>query len=214
MFTGIIQEVGRLQAMTPSGEGMHLEIGCSKILSEINMGDSVSCNGVCLTATHMGSKSFNAFAVRETLSKSNLSNVKPGASINLELAAKLETRLGGHLVSGHIDATASVEAITKLADGSWEFSVDIPQDLSRYCIPKGSIALNGISLTIAHIKLNRITVSLIPHTLKETNLCGVNIGYSLNVEVDLVGKYLERLAQPYGVGQSSLSHAQLKDWGY
>ncbi|MBF0431633.1 MAG: riboflavin synthase [Fibrobacteria bacterium] len=214
MFTGIIQEVGKLVRATSKGRGKELAFSCSKILPEIHLGDSVCCNGVCLSATHILDTGFNAFAVGETLSKTNLGKLQAGHEVNMELALLPTTRLSGHYVTGHIDGLAVVSSIQKFSDGSIEMTLTMPDSFSRYCIPKGSVALNGISLTIAKLQGRQLTVAVIPVTIAHTTLNKVTVGSSLNLELDIMGKYAEKLLGPYKPDGGSLSLQKLNQMGY
>ena len=215
MFTGIIQEVGTALRITPRGRGKELEFSCRTVFPELKIGDSVACNGVCLTVTELlPGKGFRAFTVGETLSRSNLSELRTGDTVNFELALLPDSRMGGHYVMGHVDSVVDIVKIQNFPDGSREITVSIPGDLTRYCIEKGSIALNGVSLTIAEIKESRIKVALIPHTLKETNLSKVKMGEVINLEVDIMGKYAEKLMKSYLRDKPSISEESLAGLGY
>ncbi|MFC1586390.1 riboflavin synthase [Fibrobacterota bacterium] len=208
MFTGIIQEVGKAVRITHIGKGRQLDFSCHAIGKDLEVGDSVCCNGVCLSVTELLSGGFRAFAVDETLSKSNLKGLKPGDLINLELALQPNSRLGGHYVTGHVDGEAVVSRVKKESNGSRELTVTVPGGHVRYCIQKGSVALNGVSLTIAAMRDDKLTVALIPITLEHTNLSLAAAGASLNLEVDMMGKYVEKLLDPYlparGISKDSL----------
>ncbi len=214
MFTGIIQEIGTLVQSVPGGRGKKLEFACPTLRPKIQLGDSVSCNGVCLTATHFSANSFTAFAVGETLTRSNLDGLRAGAPINLELALTPETRLGGHFVMGHVDGLATLQHIKNFADGSKEITFTFPASLSKYCIEKGSVALNGISLTIAHIEGNQLTVAVIPATLQHTNLPTLHVGQDVNFEVDMLGKYVEKMLAFQNPSKQSLTTLKLMEMGY
>ncbi len=219
MFTGIIEELGTVVDLKGSGTSLCLKIEAERIFSEsdsagfgispadkisqkgLKIGDSIAVNGVCLTATVVRPPYFEVTAVEETLSKTTLGSLTVGGDkaspmVNLERAATLETRLGGHLVQGHVDGTARLAEVRD-ADGSWEFTFELPPEMSRYVIPKGSIALNGISLTVAAITDSRLTVAIIPHTYYHTNLQYLKVGERVNVELDVIAKMVERLVQPY-----------------
>lgn len=214
MFTGIIQEVGTLTGSVPQGMGRQLEFSCPGIVSELQHGDSVSCNGVCLTVAEVFSRGFRAFAVSETLNKSNLGKLSTHSKINLELALLPTTRLGGHFVSGHVDGQAVATVIKSFSDGSRELTFRIPEPLVNYCISKGSVALNGVSLTIASIEGSLLTVALIPVTLTGTNIGLVTQGQSLNLEVDMIGKYLHKLVGPYVPAEKGISEKLLTNLGF
>ncbi len=208
MFTGIIEELGTLVELITSGTSLCLKIEAERIFSEgaktsqigVKIGDSIAVNGVCLTATQVQPPYFEVTAIAETLGKTTLGSLTAGQRINLERAAKLETRLGGHLVQGHVDGIATLRDIRD-ANGSWEFSFEIPSDGSKYVVPKGSIAIDGISLTVAEILVAhgnaRVTVAIIPHTYYHTNVQFLKIGDTVNVEFDIIAKMVERLVKPY-----------------
>ncbi|EHI98516.1 riboflavin synthase, alpha subunit [Clostridium sp. DL-VIII] len=192
MFTGIIEEVGILQEFNlSSGFGL-IEIKCKNVLEETRIGDSIATNGVCLTVKEMSSNSFKAEAMGETLSKSNLGNLKVGDKLNLERALRLSDRLGGHIVSGHIDGIGRIVAINEEKDGTW-FTISAPKDVLKYIIYKGSIGIDGISLTVAYVDDQVFKVSIIPHTLDNTILPEKKVNSIVNLECDLVGKYIEKL---------------------
>jgi riboflavin synthase len=192
MFTGIIEEVGTLQEFN-LGNGFGLmEIKCSSVLEETKIGDSIATNGVCLTVKEMSSHSFKAEVMGETLAKSNLGNLKVGDKLNLERALRLSDRLGGHIVSGHIDGVGRIISIKEEKDGTW-FSISAPKEVLKYIIYKGSIGIDGISLTVAYVDEEVFKVSVIPHTLDNTILPEKKINSIVNLECDLVGKYIEKL---------------------
>lgn len=192
MFTGIIEEVGTLQEFN-LGNGFGLmEIKCSSVLEETKIGDSIATNGVCLTVKEMSSHSFKAEVMGETLAKSNLGNLKVGDKLNLERALRLSDRLGGHIVSGHIDGVGRIISIKEEKDGTW-FSISAPKEVLKYIIYKGSIGIDGISLTVAYVDEEVFKVSVIPHTLDNTILPEKKINSLVNLECDLVGKYIEKL---------------------
>ena len=213
MFTGIIQEIGVLSQKIPSGKGSFLDFSCSKILPELKLGDSVCCNGICLSVTQLHGKGFKVFAVEETLRRTNLKDLRIGEQINLELALLPDTRLGGHYVTGHVDGTAIVSSIKVFSDKSRELSITYAKDLRRYFIEKGSIAINGVSLTIAHISGQQLTLAIIPITLEHTNLLKAQVGTRLNIEVDMMGKYIENFLNPY-ISSKSISKSTLASLGY
>lgn len=192
MFTGIIEEVGTLEGFS-IGNGFGLmEIKCNEILEDSKIGDSISTNGVCLTIKEKSSNSFTAEVMGETLSKSNLGNLKVGDKLNLERALKLSDRLGGHIVSGHIDGVGKIVSIKEENDGTW-FTIAAPKEVLKYIIYKGSIGIDGISLTVAFIDEEVFKVSVIPHTLDNTILLNKKVNSNVNLECDLVGKYIEKL---------------------
>jgi riboflavin synthase len=193
MFTGLISELGKVSAITKGESSAIFTINAPALISEIKLGDSVAVNGVCLTATSITGTSFTADVMVQTLSLTSLSQVSVGSAVNLELAAQLNARMGGHMVSGHIDGVATVVGLTP--GEKWlQFDIKVPENLSKYIVNQGSIALDGVSLTVGEINdANLVTVWLIPETLERTNLGAKLPGELVNVEVDLIAKYVERL---------------------
>jgi riboflavin synthase len=215
MFTGIIQEIGTVLRITPRERGKELEFSCRNIYPELKIGDSVACNGVCLTVSELRTGiGFKAFAVGETLSRSNLSKIRIGDTVNFELSLLPDSRMGGHFVMGHVDSVTEVIKVQVLPDESREIFVSIPNDLTRYCVEKGSVALNGVSLTVAEMNKNHLKVALIPHTLRETNLSQVKMGDLLNLEVDIMGKYAEKLLRSYLPDKPNVTQEYLASLGY
>jgi riboflavin synthase len=195
MFTGLIQDVGEVKSVEKGGEGARLRI-VTKLASEITEGDSVSVDGVCLTATAIDSTGFETDAMNQTLSVTALGGLGPGDHVNLELAMKASDRLGGHIVQGHADGVAEVVSVE--ADGfARRLRIGLGPELLRYAVAKGSIALDGVSLTIADLGDSWADLSLIPETLERTTLGELVQGDELNVECDVVAKYVERLAAPF-----------------
>ena len=193
MFTGLISELGTVSAITKGESSAIFTINAPLLINEIKLGDSVAVNGVCLTATSITERSFTADVMVQTLSLTSLSQVSVGSAVNLELAAQLNARMGGHMVSGHIDGVATVVGLTQ-GDKWLQFDIKVPENLSKYIVNQGSIALDGVSLTVGEInEANLVTVWLIPETLERTNLAAKQPGDLVNVEVDLIAKYVERL---------------------
>lgn len=190
MFTGIIEETGTIKSIVSVPEGKKFTISAERILSDLSVEDSVSISGVCLTVEDTGKDFFKATAVKETLTRSNLGVIQPGVEVNLERAMRFNKRFGGHFVYGHIDGTGKILSISLRAK-SRDIGIMIPEDLMKYMIIKGSAALDGISLTIAGIDGNIIMVSVIPYTMENTTLCLKKIGDKVNIEVDIIGKYIE-----------------------
>ncbi|NLA11753.1 MAG: riboflavin synthase [Firmicutes bacterium] len=196
MFTGLVEEIGRLQARESFRGGAKLVISAGALLEGAVVGDSIAVNGVCLTVTELAAGSFSAVVMPETLRKSNLGALTPGAELNLERALPLGGRLGGHLVSGHIDATGTL--VRRYPEGNAVIMhFRMPAELNRYLIAKGSIAVDGVSLTIAALNPEGFSVSVIPHSAAQTTLGRMKIGDTVNLEVDLIGKYVEKLLEPY-----------------
>lgn len=193
MFTGLIEEIGHVQHVSSKGEAMVLTIRAQKVLEQVKLGDSIAVNGVCLTVTSFNGSSFSADVMPETYRRSSLSSLKTGSTVNLERAMQLGARLGGHIVQGHVDGLAVIAATYEDANAVvYELELQHTEQL-RYIIPKGSIAIDGISLTVVNVKDNNVAVSIIPHTLAETALQYRKPGDLVNIECDLIGKYVEHL---------------------
>jgi len=192
MFTGIVEELGTVSQIQKTDTGKQFTITANVIMNDLKVGDSVSVNGVCLSVTTYNKNSFNLDLVKETLKKSNLGDLKNESLVNLERAITLSTRLGGHIIQGHVETVGVIMDKVSSGDGAI-LSVGIDPGLMRYCISKGSIALDGISLTIASMSENILKIALIPHTLEMTTLGSKDVGDSLNIETDIIGKYIERL---------------------
>jgi len=197
MFTGIIQDLGKVDTVVDTQSGREFKFECRQLIRDIRLGDSICCSGVCLSATEIGEHTFSCYAVKETLEKSNLKYLEKGSPVNFELAMLPVTRMGGHIVNGHVDLTVKVIAINNLPDTSIEMSFNIPKEFLKYCIVKGTVALNGVSLTIAKLDSDSITTALIPITLESTNLGSLKIGDEVNLEVDSTGKYIETFFKNY-----------------
>lgn len=193
MFTGIIEELGTVIAIEPRAAGARLAIGCSTVLSDLTEGASIAVNGVCLTALAITPGAFSADLAPETLERSNLGDVGAGSRVNLERPVTPATRLSGHIVQGHVDATGVVESMEELGAGNYWLKVRVPQHLLRYLVHKGSIAIDGISLTIASLEESLVGITIIPHTVTHTTLGTVKAGSRLNIEVDVLAKHVERL---------------------
>ena len=192
MFTGIIEEKGRILSIKPGSRSCVLTIAGKKIFSDLRIGHSVAVNGVCLTARTVSPDHFTADVMRETLERSSLGRLRPGSKVNLERAMAADGRFGGHIVSGHIDGTGTISRIEKDDNAIW-YTIETPANLLRYIVEKGSIAIDGISLTVARITDHDFSVSIIPHTAAETTLSEKKSGDPVNLENDLVGKYVEKL---------------------
>jgi riboflavin synthase len=194
MFTGIIEELGKVSAIEKQPDAIRLTISCGKVLSDLKRGDSISCSGTCLTAMEIDGSSFTADVMLETLKRSSLSEVKVGDVINLERAMQHETRFGGHIVQGHVDGVG--EVISREKSDNWDWvRIRIPADLMKYVVMKGSITIDGISLTVNELGDDHIAVSLIPETLEVTTLGYKQPGDKVNVEADVLAKHIERLLQ-------------------
>jgi riboflavin synthase len=201
MFTGLVQDVGTVESLESSGEGARLRIATS-LGAEIGLGDSISVDGACLTAVAADERGFETEAMNQTLAVTALRRLEPGTRVNLELAMKAGERLGGHIVQGHVDGVATVLSVSE--DGfARRVRISLPAEIVRYVIDKGSVALAGISLTVAALGEDWLEVSLIPETLERTTLGAAAPGDEMNVEVDLVAKYVERLLSPFASKEPS-----------
>ena len=192
MFTGIIEELGLIKKIRTKSSGLQFSISAKEIMDDLKIGDSLSINGVCLTVIQYSAGLLTFDLVSETLEQSNLGDLNEGDSVNLERALKVDGRFGGHIIQGHVE-TVGVILDKQSEKDNIILSVGLDPEWMRFCIPKGSIALDGISLTISRIEANIIEVSLIPHTLKNTTLGMKNKSDTLNVETDIIGKYVDRL---------------------
>ena len=192
MFTGIVEELAQIKSIKPKSKGICYAISAKVVVDDLKIGDSISVNGVCLTIVKRGKDSFCMDLVEETLNKSNLGELKVGDSVNLERAMKVSDRLGGHIVQGHVE-TLGVILEKQMQDEEAILSVGLDPEWMRFCIPKGSITLDGVSLTIARINGNIIEIALIPHTLENTTLGIKGKSETLNIETDIIGKYIDRL---------------------
>jgi len=192
MFTGIIEELGRIRSIEKRGEDARIVIEAQLVTEDIHEGDSIAVNGVCLTALDVSRNSFAADVSRETLDRSTLGRLQPGAPVNLERSVTPATRLGGHLVQGHVDARGKFLSATDLG-GSWTVRISYPPEIARYLVFKGSVAVEGISLTIAELADDYFEVAIIPKTWEVTNFSRLLPGDDVNLEVDVIAKYVERL---------------------
>ncbi|MDO4288798.1 MAG: riboflavin synthase [Eubacterium sp.] len=192
MFTGIVEEIGRVSKISRGRHSAVLEIGAQKVLEHTKIGDSIAVNGICLTVTSLGAGSFTADVMHETLDRSALAALRSGDHVNLERAMPADGRFGGHMVGGHIDGTGRIVSIEKDDTAVW-FTVQVKPELLRYVVEKGSIAMDGISLTVAKTQGDRFSVSAIPHTVRETVLHWRRPGELVNLETDMIGKYVEQL---------------------
>lgn len=195
MFTGIIEEQGEIESVTRGSNSAVLSVKCSKVLENTKIGDSIAVNGVCLTVTTLHSDGYTADVMHETLDRSGLGRLKKGDRVNLERAMAADGRFGGHIVSGHIDGVGTIADISEDDNAVW-FTVNASAEILRYVVEKGSIAIDGISLTVAYTDDICFKVSTIPHTRKATNLAVKKVGDSVNLECDIIGKYVEKLMMP------------------
>jgi len=200
MFTGIIQSIGTLSDLQPKGGDMALVVNTGKLdMSDVQLGDSIAVNGVCLTVISLnGEASFTADVSRETLSLTSLGDLSKGSEVNLEKALTLETRLGGHLVSGHVDGLGEVVARRNDGRSEW-FNIKAPHELAKYIAAKGSITIDGVSLTVNRVDGDHFEINIVPHTLQETIIGSYVSSTKINLEVDVIARYLERLIQYGGV---------------
>ncbi|MYF90841.1 MAG: riboflavin synthase [Gemmatimonadetes bacterium] len=209
MFTGLIEELGNVRNRVRRGAFQQLEIEAERVLDGLQVGDSVTIDGVCQTAVAIGESGFSVETGTETLARTTLGTLGIGQAVNLERALRADQRLGGHLVLGHVDGIARIRQRTE-RDGQHRFEVEPPPALARYIATKGSVALDGISLTVAEIRGDAFTVAVIPHTFDNTTLSHWRTGDSVNLEVDVIARYVERLLGE----QPQLSFEDLRDMGY
>ena len=192
MFTGIIEELGKVRSVEERGDNARIAIEAHTVVEGTNHGDSIAVNGVCLTALDLHPDSFAADVSKETLSRSTLGSLKPGVAVNLERSVTPATRLGGHIVQGHVDARGELLSVEDHGE-SWTVRFRFPREVARYLVFKGSVAVEGISLTIAELADDYFEVAIIPKTWEVTNLSRLQVGDPVNLEVDVIGKYVERL---------------------
>lgn len=206
MFTGLIEEVGKVRSVTVQNGTQRIVISASHVTRELKTGDSVSVSGVCLTALNITPDSFQADLAAETVARTSLAGLIPGSLVNLELPTKAGSPLGGHVVQGHVDGVGKIVALARIPGGEdWELTVELPAGLEKYVVLKGSISIEGISLTVASIQDKRVRVAIIPHTYEATNLKSLRPGEVVNVEVDILAKYAEKIAlDNTGRGQITL----------
>lgn len=212
MFTGIIEEIGTVQSFNLHQNNAELTVECSKILKDTKLGDSISVNGVCQTVVKKSANSFTAEVSDETLKVTNFFQIKSGDKVNLERAMTLTERMGGHVVQGHVDNIAKLISITQ-KNNFYNMKFELKPELSKHVIKKGSIAINGISLTVADIQENIITIAVIPHTFENTNLSMLSIGQNVNIETDIFAKYVEKILFN-NKAKSTISEDFLKENGF
>ena len=216
MFTGIVEEVGTVRSVVSGGSSGEIAINASTVLENTKIGDSIAVNGVCLTVTKMTDGGFTADVMPETLRRSNLGGLHIGDGVNLERAMAADGRFGGHIVSGHIDGVGNVAEMKKESNAVW-VKISADKDILRLIVEKGSIAIDGISLTVAEVSDRDFSVSIIPHTGSETTLLKKKIGDKVNLENDIVGKYVEKLLQPKSVSsktESKITMEFLREHGF
>ena len=195
MFTGIVEEIGRVKAIKRGTKSVTLTIEAPYVMQGTQVGDSIATNGVCLTVTTMSPTGFTADVMPETVSRTSLAELMPGSTVNLERALTLQSRLGGHIVQGHVDGTGKVCRRSSDDNAVWLW-VECPAALMHYIIEKGSITIQGVSLTVARVEGNTFAVSLIPHTQAMTTLHAAKVGDTVNIETDVIAKYVEKLLSP------------------
>ncbi|WP_184404688.1 riboflavin synthase [Geomicrobium halophilum] len=195
MFTGLIEEVGIVEDMAQTGNKGRITIQCSHVLEDANIGDSIAVNGVCLTVTSVDKRQFTADVMAETIKSTALSQLRKNQQVNLERAMAASDRFGGHIVSGHIDGIGEIIRHTEGSEATY-FQIQTSHELLRYIVKKGSVAVDGISLTVADVDTKSFTIALIPHTLRATNLGVKSKGDAVNIECDIIGKYVEKLLKP------------------
>ena len=215
MFTGIVEEKGTVRYMQLTGESGVLAVKAKKVLERTKIGDSIAVNGVCLTVTSLQPDGFTADVMAETIRRSSLGSCKAGSQVNLERAMAADGRFGGHIVAGHVDGTGCILRIEKDDNAVW-FTIHAEPNLLRYVVEKGSIAVDGISLTVAAVSSDAFSVSTIPHTVSCTNLCQRHKNDVVNLETDILGKYVEKLFQPIPQEhrQSSVTKEMLIRYGF
>ncbi|MCH1435470.1 MAG: riboflavin synthase [Acidimicrobiales bacterium] len=196
MFTGLVEEVGIIRSVSPVGEGARVEIAATTVLDDVEMGASIAVNGCCLTVVEWGDDWWAADAVPETMERTNLGGLNAGDPVNLERPLAANGRYGGHVVQGHVDGTGEVVGIDELDDGSWRFTFSLPPELVNYVVEKGSIAIDGISLTVAAVTPTTFSIAIIPHTFAVTAMGRRAVGDTVNLEADVLAKYVERLVRP------------------
>jgi len=193
MFTGIIEAIGNIQAININGEGARLVVATGKLdMSDVNLGDSIATNGICLTVVAFDQNSFSADVSNETLKRTGFAYYRAGQKVNLEKAMLATTRFGGHMVSGHVDGIAEIVSITNNGN-SIEYWLSLPQDLAQYVAEKGSVTIDGTSLTVNSIEKDKFRLTIVPHTTEQTIISDYQVGTKINLEVDLIARYLERL---------------------
>lgn len=194
MFTGLIEEVGKVAELSGAGTGRRIVISSAALVKELKTGDSIAVNGVCLTALDITPNSFAADLAAETVARTSLTRLRAGSPVNLELPTKAGSRLGGHVVQGHVDGVGTLVSLEQVSGGGdWRLTIEVPSDLARYIVFKGSISIEGISLTVARVEGARVTVAIIPHTYQATNLHALKPNDPLNIEVDVIAKYAEKM---------------------
>jgi riboflavin synthase len=213
MFTGIIEEVGRIARIEQRGENRRVTVSTERASKELHTGDSIAVSGVCLTALDIKPASFAADLAPETWARTSLSRLREGAVVNLELPMKADGRFGGHIVQGHVDGVGTLIGLERIADSeNWWLHVELPEEIEKYTVYKGSVCIEGISLTVAKLEGKRCSVAIIPHTVEMTNLHSLKPGDPVNLEADLVAKYVEKMMK--GAATSSFTIDELVAQGF
>ncbi|HRN26968.1 MAG: riboflavin synthase [Ignavibacteriaceae bacterium] len=203
MFTGLVEEKGKLKDKIATGDGFQFVIEAKIIMDDLKIGSSIAVNGCCLTVVKIDGNTFAVDTIEETLNKTNLGVLKEGMNVNLERPLAADARLGGHFVLGHIDTTGKVEDVKELSNSHW-LTISFPEKFKQYLIYVGSVAIDGVSMTVAELKNNSFSVGIIPHTWKETIFADKKIGDTVNLEFDVLGKYVERIMESKNEGESSI----------
>jgi riboflavin synthase len=214
MFTGLIEETGAVEALEPRGTGSRLRIRAPLVAQDLKEGDSVSVSGVCLTAVDVRAGGFGADVSPETLRRSSLGALRTGSHVNIERALRPSSRMGGHIVQGHVDGVGVIESLELLGDNNWWLRVSVPEDLERYLVFKGSVAIDGISLTVAAVEQRVISVTIIPHTYANTTLRARRAGDSVNIETDVLAKYVEKMLGALDLRGSRITEQRLREEGW
>jgi len=214
MFTGIVEEVGRITRIEQRGENRRVTITADRAPKQLKTGDSVSVSGVCLTAIDIKPASFRADLAPETWARTSFSRIHEGALVNLELSMKADGRFGGHFVQGHVDGVGKLISLDRIADSeNWWLHIALPHEVEKYTVYKGSISIEGISLTVAKLEENRCTIAIIPHTVEQTNLHSLKPGDPVNLEADLIAKYVEKMMKG-NFAENSLIIEDLVEQGF
>ena len=213
MFTGLVEEIGKIESVGSLNGGKRISIFASKILNGLKVGDSIAINGVCLTVTQINSQGFTCEAVGATLTKTTLVNVSANQYVNLERALLFSDRLGGHFVQGHVNGIGTISKIIRLGE-NYSVEITIPEELCKYIVNEGSIAVDGISLTVAEIINNKFVLSIIPHTWNSTILKNKQVGDKVNIETDIIAKYVENIISNPGANKNKFTDSWFKNLGY
>ncbi|MCU0342660.1 MAG: riboflavin synthase [Ignavibacterium sp.] len=203
MFTGLVEEKGKLKEKIPTGDGFQFVIEAKIVMKDLQIGSSIAVNGCCLTVVRIDGNTFAVDTIEETLNKTNLGVLKQGMNVNLERPLTADARLGGHFVIGHIDTTGKVEDVKELSNSHW-LTISFPEKFKQYLIYVGSVAIDGVSMTVAELKDTSFSVGIIPHTWKETIFADKKVGDTVNLEFDVLGKYVERIMESKNQDESSI----------